>query len=692
MSDQDLNKVRFEGEDFPQGWISPKGEWHGVGDSDLHEHVIERLVGKAAKPHDMGWLSMGHAGSNNVSGSSKVLFDPTHPANKRARHALKVSGFKYPNVDIHETDTGTVHSIPMRHYAMHGTKPSKAALFRHKTFSLDLLKAPPLVYDDPKKPTKVYRVENKKGEGPYQHNDTMGLEWADNFWAHAGSPRRPVFNEDPGFTSKDKDEFHQEARNNKLGLGPKFGFHHKDEAERWFSPTELKRLEAHGFKLKAKKATKVWSSGKQAFYKSDYVPDDRVKRAIDKYVGWGSKDYWKPLQELHESGELKRHSDVSRKGLSWRGKHITMYRGLRISHLPVEQREEIASGKSGIDFLLSHPRHPGKRIHSFTMDPNHAAKFTESSDIDEQEPTNKGDVYGAVIKVRVPVSSVIHSHTAYDPISHKSKGSEHENVIYHSGGNIKIKPSDIFTLRSIRYRPYASYPEKKRDERALHERYLKLNEWASDKPVRSVVKSQSNEDHKYMEVNTDGRFGYAMDRKTEKLAKTFKIGNPHEGGWSLGHELTHRIKSALRRRRGTKRKGMFAGKASIRRIMNKNLNESGSDLITKAAHGLYLEKAFGLKIGGGFQSQKVPSLGSIKPAASVKAPGASVKAPSLGLKPPASAIKQPSIKVGNPKIGPSTPSIGPKTGGLTFTKAMKLKRKLKKIYGSDTGQGWNEGV
>lgn len=268
---------------IPHGWISPAGEFHEAGYNQLHsetgphqgfEWQDKGVGGRYKKAYDEGWISTGHRGEAVVHGSHKSLFDPNHPANKTFRRLLANHPETPETIQLYHPETGSgMTEVKADHYIKHGTKPSRLTLFRTglKSAKNTLMKAP-LIHDDPNKPRRVWRVEGgPKGIGPYRGIGVGDAsEWADTPNIHNDEKKRPGLLGDKGFTSGDKDDFYESVAKDPYPYDkPKFAFESKAQLKRWFSPTEIERLKKLGYKIRRKKATKVWSSGKQAFYKTE---------------------------------------------------------------------------------------------------------------------------------------------------------------------------------------------------------------------------------------------------------------------------------------------------------------------------------------------------------------------------------------------------------------------------------------
>jgi ADP-ribose pyrophosphatase YjhB (NUDIX family) len=142
--------------------------------------------------------------------------------------------------------------------------------------SEDLVKAPIVFQGTKKKPfTTITRFQDKEGYGPYQA-DIPELEGhGDPNFSQDVAERtvRPV--EDEGFTSSDMARLYQPPQDadpnvpsQKAVPNVKFGFHKPEHAKQWFTPEETKAMAALGYKATKVKASKVWSSGKQAFYEA----------------------------------------------------------------------------------------------------------------------------------------------------------------------------------------------------------------------------------------------------------------------------------------------------------------------------------------------------------------------------------------------------------------------------------------
>lgn len=128
-----------------------------------------------------------------------------------------------------------------------------------------LRKMPKTFSPTSKKPyTTVYRMQNAAGEGPY-HDTDIDDDWQDE----SNAENQPPPMSDRGFTGEDHEALMEPS--------VKFGFEDKAHAKKWFNSKEMKALKEKGHKLVPVKASHVWSSGKQAFFKK-YVAPIRKKR------------------------------------------------------------------------------------------------------------------------------------------------------------------------------------------------------------------------------------------------------------------------------------------------------------------------------------------------------------------------------------------------------------------------------
>lgn len=112
-------------------------------------------------------------------------------------------------------------------------------------------KAEPLVkmaviHDNAEAPMTVYRVQNERGQGPYEG---MGI---DTTWRPEDYNTEDHSPEDD-FSAKDMKALDESP-------APKFAFSHPDHATKWFSKEGLDHLAREGYTLKAIPASKVWRS------------------------------------------------------------------------------------------------------------------------------------------------------------------------------------------------------------------------------------------------------------------------------------------------------------------------------------------------------------------------------------------------------------------------------------------------
>lgn len=118
---------------------------------------------------------------------------------------------------------------------------------------------------------EVYRVENKEGMGPYhsslvQERYSKGLFGTESkyIWqtyVHNSETGHPGPYKDPGFDEKSLSIL-ENSRGEFL-----FGFLNKTQFEKWFLPEEVSAMGEMGLVLVKFKATEVWSSEKQIFFK-----------------------------------------------------------------------------------------------------------------------------------------------------------------------------------------------------------------------------------------------------------------------------------------------------------------------------------------------------------------------------------------------------------------------------------------
>jgi hypothetical protein len=143
-------------QDKVHGWISPIGDYHKMPPKENHFHAIEQL---GYEGHDDpiegaykdGWLSVGHAGLQNVRGHSKYLSDPSHPAVRTSRQL--VGQHLFGNVSIwhmdKQDDIRGVEDVDAQHWSKHGTIPAKGSVAEfHKSD------------DKPKDVTKMLHLEH----------------------------------------------------------------------------------------------------------------------------------------------------------------------------------------------------------------------------------------------------------------------------------------------------------------------------------------------------------------------------------------------------------------------------------------------------------------------------------------------------------------------------------------------------
>jgi hypothetical protein len=148
------------------GWISPTGEYHHMGEDDIHTDKILDLTGKrkpfsafnpesnanAALEFDRhrqkvnedaykeGWIKIGSAGDTNVAANSQVLTNKSHPATRKLRELIanaardpkNRAGFWHTHMEIHHQDGAPVAGgeqlpnspefgyIDAQHFARHG--------------------------------------------------------------------------------------------------------------------------------------------------------------------------------------------------------------------------------------------------------------------------------------------------------------------------------------------------------------------------------------------------------------------------------------------------------------------------------------------------------------------------------------------------------------------------------------------
>jgi hypothetical protein len=161
------------------------------------------------------------------------------------------------------------------------------------------LRKAPLVFDAETHPeqkpfVELWRIQNSKGEGPYQGMDDYS-QWTDP--DHESRTPTPEF--DPGF---------QQTSNEWRAYGGqkhKFGFESMEHLNNWFSPAEQQRLANHGYKPTKIKAKKVYSSGKQAFYEPyDEETSAAPQQAEQKLTAseWQWIPFTEPLEKKEHTG------------------------------------------------------------------------------------------------------------------------------------------------------------------------------------------------------------------------------------------------------------------------------------------------------------------------------------------------------------------------------------------------------
>ena len=238
---------------------------------------------------------------------------------------------------------------------------------------------------DKKPHTTVWRMEDKEGYGPYHHPKISAMDWQGK-----SSPNRsPAPEDDPGFShsevahnpsEKEMTAYLQDK--NKLGpmpvpvpyKGKKFGFSSPEQANKWFTPTETKKLKTLGFELRPKKAKKVWAGTHQVYYEPH---EDEIKKAkpVDK-------------NQMPLDFAIKPDSDVTDADLSNQlfNREITARERISaLSHPKINEfhlQQVIDHAKHGIDNVteaaLNHPK----------INENHLQQF-----IDQQ---SKGSGYGSL--------------------------------------------------------------------------------------------------------------------------------------------------------------------------------------------------------------------------------------------------------------------------------------------------------
>lgn len=173
-----------------------------------------------------------------------------------------------------------------------------------------------LVHNDPVVPKTVYRIQNDRGEGPY---DGLGGEFMDTHF-----PKANDVSPEEDFNDEELETLHQTSPS------PRFAFSHPDHAKKWFGEKGLQKLAGLGYKLVPVQAHKVWQSktGSQVMYMKKSEND--------------------PLEALLQ------HPDPRERILALKNKNVTPY------HLRLALQDEDQSVRA---FAARHPKMTEPLIH-----------------------------------------------------------------------------------------------------------------------------------------------------------------------------------------------------------------------------------------------------------------------------------------------------------------------------------------
>lgn len=179
----------------------------------------------------------------------------------------------------------------------------------------------------------VWRVENQDGQGPYNAEvaEDLGGGSLQDYWTDRehNSTTHPSPLHDEGFDELDLENIYGEGYGSRL-----FGFESIQQLKKWFNDKELKQLKELGFDVVKRKASDIWSSGRQVFFKplDDYrqivnastesefqriarwyldnvfkcpdmpMPDFRITTRMDGTLGRARMQYdWdRPIVEIHQ--------------------------------------------------------------------------------------------------------------------------------------------------------------------------------------------------------------------------------------------------------------------------------------------------------------------------------------------------------------------------------------------------------
>lgn len=207
------------------------------------------------------------------------------------------------------------------------------------------LRKSPVVFDAETHPNQqpfveVWRMQNEKGEGPYNAKKTPSM-WTDPYMG--GEDRHPTPGGDSGFDQDDRLTIR--GIKGPEGIKRLFGFESMDHLNNWFSPAEQARLAHHGFKPTKVKAKKVHSSGKQVFYEPYEEPKEeklaaserphnhhfaKIINSLHSGKTLSQIPHWSQSYLMHQASETPKESPVQD-----RVAHKAM--GLFESHLPETQ-------------------------------------------------------------------------------------------------------------------------------------------------------------------------------------------------------------------------------------------------------------------------------------------------------------------------------------------------------------------
>lgn len=130
--DEKIRKHNYSGTPL-HGWISPKGEYHHLSNSESHDDFIMNEYGLHSesprhkqdaaytKAMKAGWIKLGVSGEDNFAGHAKVLGDRMHPATQKLREMARANPDWAPDEGVLEHDDKVEYGkFDVNHFIKHG--------------------------------------------------------------------------------------------------------------------------------------------------------------------------------------------------------------------------------------------------------------------------------------------------------------------------------------------------------------------------------------------------------------------------------------------------------------------------------------------------------------------------------------------------------------------------------------------